>query len=97
MATRDAYDPAVMNGFQAEMRDAVAVVHGDAELPERPGHAGGTYRSDVSPWLLAWSIGIEWDPQATSGDRPHERRAAAVPRLLLHSRRGATPMESWLA
>ena len=52
-------------GSGAELRDAVAVVHGDATLPPRPGHADGRYRSDVAPWLLAWSIGIEWDPQAT--------------------------------
>ena len=49
----NAYAPAVTDGFRAELRDAVAVVHGDADIPPMPGHADGRYRSDISPWLLA--------------------------------------------
>ena len=76
VATGNAYAPAVTDGFEAEIDDAVAVVHGDATLPERPGHAGGTFSSDVSRWLLAWSIGVEWDPQAVqSTDRINAGRA----------------------
>src|SRR3954452_5608359 len=56
LATGDAYSPAVPDGFRSELRDAVAVIHGDADLPVRPGHASGRYVSDVSRWVLAWSI-----------------------------------------
>jgi hypothetical protein len=97
LATRNAYAPSVVNGFHAELRNAVAVVHGDADLPERPGHAWGTYRSDISPWLLAWSIGIEWDPLAT---RASDRTNAGQPPFhgyYFQSSADATPMESWLA
>jgi hypothetical protein len=97
LAAQDAYAPAVTNGFDKEIADAVAVVHGDAELPERPGHASGHYRSDVSRWLLAWSPGIEWDPFATRAtDRKHRGQAPYRGRYIMASRR-ATPMESWIA
>jgi hypothetical protein len=43
----------VTAGFDAEIKNAVKVVHGDASLPLRPGHASGRYRSDVARWLLA--------------------------------------------
>ena len=41
--TENAYSKAVTEGFRAEIKDAVDVVHGDADIPELPGHAGGKY------------------------------------------------------
>jgi hypothetical protein len=93
----DAYAPAVTDTFRAEIEDAVAVVHGQANLPQRPGHAGGQYRADVSRWLLAWSPGIEWDPNAVkatdeknAGRPPYEGR-------YIDASDNASPMESWIA
>jgi hypothetical protein len=97
VATGNAYDPAVTDAFRAEIDDAVAVVHGDATLPERRGHAGGSFRSDVSGWLLAFSIGIEWDPHAVeSTDRLN---AGAEPYRGRYFTAGAdaTPMENRIA
>jgi hypothetical protein len=95
--TSDAYDRTVTQGFEAELSDAVDVVHGDATLSERKGHAGGTFASDVSRWLLAFSIGIEWDPNAVqstdeknAGEDPYNGR-------YIRASRDATPMESWIA
>ena len=97
VSTGDAYDETVTESFRAEIEDAVAVVHGDAELPERPGHASGRFRTDVSRWLLAFSIGIEWDPNAVrstdrknAGTEPYDGR-------YIRADEDATPMESWIA
>jgi hypothetical protein len=97
LATGDAYAPEVTEGFDREIADAVAVVHGDARLPRRPGHASGTYRADISRWLLAWSPGIEWDPGAVaSTDARHAGRPPHQGRYVTATA-SATPMESWLA
>jgi hypothetical protein len=97
LATQDAYDPEVLREFRAELADAVAVVHGDADRPERRGHASGRYRSSIAPWLLAWSVGVEWDPQATdASDRANAGRPAYRGRYLT-TRGTPTPMESWIA
>ena len=61
---RDAYTPEITATFQNEIHDAVHVVHGDANLPERPGHASGRFRSDVSEYMLGWIVGTEWFPHA---------------------------------
>lgn len=60
--TQNAYDPDVTQKFRAELSDAVAAVHGDLVRPARIGHASGTFTSDISPWVIAYSIGVEWDP-----------------------------------
>jgi hypothetical protein len=48
VASGNAYASGVTDNFKSEIDDASAVVHGDAKLPERRGHASGTYGSDVS-------------------------------------------------
>jgi hypothetical protein len=97
IATQNAYDPTVTEGFKAEIEDAVRVVHGDATLPERRGHAGGEFSSDVSRWLLAYSIGVEWDPHAVeSTDRLNAGTEAYRGRYIT-AEAGSTPMENWIA
>jgi hypothetical protein len=97
VATGNAYDRAVTEGFEDEISDAVDVVHGDAKLPEKKGHAGGTFGSDVSRWLLAFSIGVEWDPAAVeSTDKKNAGKSPYKGRYIRASK-DATPMESWIA
>ncbi len=97
LQTQDAYDPGVLSEFRAELTDAVAAVHGDLDLPERRGHASGRYRSSIAPWLLAWSVGVEWDPNATArSDRTNAGRPAYQGRFIT-TRGEPTPMESWIA
>ncbi|MGI8885983.1 MAG: hypothetical protein ACR2G9_03620 [Gaiellaceae bacterium] len=85
------------NGFRSEIRDAVAVVHGNANLPLRHGHAGGRYRSNVSRWLLAWSLGIEWDQFAVASTDRMNRGRHPYRGQYVRSQRGSTPMESRVA
>lgn len=97
VARGNAYLPSVTNTFKSEIDHAVAVVHGDAELPQEPGHAGGTYRSDVSRWVLAYSLGIEWDPSAVQSTDRLNAGVKPFRGKYFTADANATPMESWLA
>jgi hypothetical protein len=96
-ASGDAYSPAVTDTFRAEIDDAVAVVHGSATLPQRPGHAAGSYRSDVARWLLAWSPGIEWDPSATRSTDDKNAGRPPYDGRYIDATADETRMESWIA
>ena len=54
--------PEFIESYQADMRRLVDLVHGALDLPLRPGHAGGRYRSDVSRYWVATILGREWEP-----------------------------------
>jgi hypothetical protein len=96
-ATQDLFAPAVRTGFKQEISDAVGAVHGDLVRPERRGHASGTYTADASPWLIGYSIGVEWDPVATkASDGKNTGRARFVGKIF-SSTKDASPTETWLA
>jgi hypothetical protein len=83
------------SGFFAEMRRVVDVIHGRADIPHRPGHAAGSYTSDVSRWTLAFIIGREWEPFSVQG---FDRRYAGADRWegrYLHVD-GENAMDAWL-
>jgi len=95
--TLDLYSPAVRVTFKQEITDAVGAVHGDLVRADLRGHASGTYTADVSPWLLAYSIGVEWDPRATrASDRANKGRAPYSGDYFSSTRK-ASPTETWLA
>ena len=57
----DYQDEAWLAAWHREMGEVVDALHGRARIPLRPGHAGGTYGADVSPWTLAVILGREWE------------------------------------
>lgn len=93
--TRDLFT--VEEAFHREIERVVGVVYGAITLPDRLGHAWGSYETDVTPWLIGWIVGVEWDPLATfesdansAGRPPHRGRFFANPP-------DASSTEVWLA
>jgi hypothetical protein len=81
--------------FQREMRRVVDLIHGAAEIPLRPGHAHGRYDADVSPWVLGYIIGREWEPFAVKAFDA-QRPSGSYPGRYLRVHRGPA-MDVWLA
>ncbi len=95
--TRDLYDPATAGGFEREITRAVKAVHGATTVAPRPGHASGRYSADISPWLLGWVIGVEWDPEIVRGSDRANADVDVHRGRWFRARPRATPTESWLA
>ena len=100
VTTRDLYAPGPTRAFTAELRDASAAVHGTLRRDPVRGRASGTWTADVSPWVAAWLIGVEWDPTATAAS---DLRNAGAPEhrgryfSSVADGRPTTPTERWLA
>ncbi len=94
--SNDFFDPAFDQGFKDEVRLAIDAVHGNATLPERPGHASGIYDADVSSWLAGWILGREWEPFAVRETQRHHPDSTSF-RGTYFAVDGGTAMEVWLA
>ena len=91
------YDDPVWRGeFRDEARRVVDLLHGHAAIDPRPGHASGRYLADVSPWVLAYITGREWEPYSVvEYSRLHPDRTAFKGRFIEIT--GGNATESWLA
>ncbi|WP_186579611.1 hypothetical protein [Aquibacillus kalidii] len=93
---QNAYDPEVMEDFQAEIKKTVDIIHGNADIEERAGHASGAYVHDISPYVLGWMLGIEWDPGAVVGTNEKNKGITGFDGKYFMTENGS-PFESWLA
>ncbi len=57
----------IKTNFIEDGKNLVDIIHGKAKLPIRQGFASGIYKSDVSPYVIGWIYGIEWDPSFVVG------------------------------
>jgi hypothetical protein len=97
LTSHNLYESEVVERFREEIAHAVGAVHGDVTISPVRGHASGTYHTDVARWLLAWSPGIEWDPQATHDSDLKNTRQPAYHGTYITTRNRPTPTESWIA
>lgn len=52
----------IKKDFIQDTKGLIDIIHGDKILPFKKGLAGGVYTKDVSKYVLAFVLGIEWDP-----------------------------------
>ncbi len=97
ISERDLFAPGLQQEFFDEISNAISVVFGDAVLPDRLGHAEGTYTADVSPWTYAWILGVEWDPAATVDNNMANAGMAPSAGRYFDATPNASPTEIWIA
>lgn len=60
---KNAQDPRIKEAFKEDIKSLIDIIHGNKVLPEKAGHASGTYNKDVSSYVIGWILGIEWHPE----------------------------------
>ncbi len=90
-------DPAFLDPFRDEIRRVVDAIHGNVEVPARPGHASGVYDADVSEDLLAFLLGREWEPYSVVAYEKLKPGRPPYAGEYVKALPGARPFESWLA
>ena len=89
-------DPMWHAAFLREMQQVVDIVHGNAAVAERVGHASGLYTSDLSAWTLGYIIGREWEPFSVEAfAKRYPSRTSFRGRYITVS--GGNAVDVWLA
>ncbi|MBD0384211.1 hypothetical protein ICC18_29615 [Paenibacillus sp. WST5] len=94
---KDAYLDSIYAEFQSEITYAVGAVYGAADIPERFGKASGSYRYNAGPYLLAWHIGTEWDPEMVQSTNDKHKDKTGFQGTHVTTKQNASPFENWLA
>jgi hypothetical protein len=88
----DLYD--LTQQLEESMREVVDCAHGDCDIGHRYGRAYGSYRTDISRWILGWIVGREIAPAevaSTNTNHAENTRYEGTAFSLAEGR----PLESW--
>ncbi|GAE25470.1 hypothetical protein JCM9140_1467 [Halalkalibacter wakoensis JCM 9140] len=92
----DAYNSELLEQFETEWKNIVNAIHGQANIQHVRGHAHGAYYADISPYVIGWINGIEWDPEMVSNMsidyHDHDDYDGQYIKTI-----NGEPMEQWLA
>ncbi|WP_223700482.1 hypothetical protein [Sutcliffiella deserti] len=93
---QDAFSSRNTEEFKDEIKRIVDLVHGNATIEERPGHASGNFTSNVSPYVMGWVLGVEWDPEVVLSTNGKHKGIADFNGNYVYTT-NAEPFEIWLA
>ncbi|MGI5939284.1 MAG: hypothetical protein ACOX8V_01090 [Thermoleophilia bacterium] len=96
VTSSDAFEKNNLADFQSDMKIAVDVIHGNRIVEARPGHASGIYKSDISQYVIAWILGIEWDSYMVNNTNELHSSVGDYDGKYFVTK-GAKPFEYWLA
>lgn len=91
----DAYAPQIYDQFKTDIETTIDVLHGNIIIKEKVGHAAGIYEKDISPYVLGYILGIEWDPQFVSDTNTKNPEKIGYKGKYLYSDNGS-PFENLL-
>jgi hypothetical protein len=94
--TKDAYAEINVNDAKTEIKNVIDIIHGNANIPARPGHASGVYKYDISKYVLGFIIGTEWDPQMVKNTNTLHQNVGQFNGDYFKTQ-NASPFEVWLA
>ncbi|MEH7744640.1 hypothetical protein V7659_06230 [Neobacillus drentensis] len=94
--TQDAFSKVNLDDAKLEIKNMIDIIHGKADIPDRPGHASGEYKYDISKYVLGIIVGTEWDPaMVTNTNDKHSKIRQYTGEYF--KTEGANPFEIWLA
>ena len=92
----DAYDMGFAQSLLRDAMDVVDVIHGRKNIALNNAKGSGTYRKDVSAWVLGFIVGQEWNA-ATIAYTDHRGRPSSYAGEYIRTKEGATAFEAMLA
>lgn len=93
---QDLFDPSIESLFTTDLRHAIDLLHGQADIPFRAGTHHGIYTADVSRWVIGLGIGREVEPQVVQRTNARHPLETSYNGRYVSLGRG-TPTEAWFA
>ena len=94
---QDAYDDDFLQALLDDSKTLVDILHGERSLSLGRGLGSGSYRKDVSQWVIGYILGVEWEDVtvAYTDNKYPERNSYSG--TYMYTTEEATPFEAMLA
>lgn len=93
---RDAFDPEFLETAKRDGKTVVDILHGKRNVSLGNGYGSGIYRRDISPWVLGYILGVEWE-DTTVAYTNHMQAGKKYHGTYMYTSSEAAPFEAMLA
>ncbi len=93
---RDAYHDDLLQTLLQDCKTLVDILHGKKTLSLGRGLGSGSYRKDVSSWVLGYIIGVEWESSLVIYTNQNSENRNSFSGNYLYTTEDATPFEAML-
>ena len=94
---RDAYDDDFLQTLLDDSKTLVDILHGERSLSLGRGLGSGSYRRDVSPWVIGYILGVEWEDVTVAYTNETYPDRGQYHGVYMETTEDATPFEAMLA
>lgn len=94
---RDAYDDDFLQTLLEDSRTLVDILHGQRSLVLGRGLGSGSYREDVSQWVIGYILGVEWEDVTVAYTNEKYPERDSYQGTYMGTTPDATPFEAMLA
>ena len=93
---RDAYDEDLLNTLIDDSKTVIDILHGQKVMSLGRGLGSGSYRHDVSRWVLGYILGVEWESTLVAYTNQTSGALSSYEGTYLYTTEDATPFEAFL-
>lgn len=93
----DAYDESFLGRMLEDSRTLVDMLHGKRKLQLGEGLGSGSYTKDISPWVLGYILGVEWEDVTVAYTDEMQEDKNSYQGNYMKTAWNATPFEAMLA
>lgn len=94
---RDAYDDDFLQTFLDDCKTLVDILHGKRNLVLGRGLGSGSYRKDVSSWVIGYILGVEWEDVTVAYTNEKYPERNSYQGAYMYTTADANPFEAALA
>ena len=94
---RDAYDDDFLQTFLDDCTTLVDILHGKRNLALGRGLGSGSYRKDVSSWVIGYILGVEWEDVTVAYTNEKYPERNSYQGAYMYTTTDANPFEAALA
>lgn len=93
----DAYAPDFVDTFIKDGKNLIDIIHGKKKLSLGRGIGSGFYKRDISPWVIGYILGVEWEDVTVAYTNHMQKDKNDYKGPYMYTTEEASPFEAMLA